>query len=356
MPNITDFNNITILQTAFIGDVALSLHMAQAIKNLHPSSHLTLVTTPQAEPLAKCAKAINKVIAFDKRRTHKGTKGIRHICKQLEDSRTDCIISPHRSLRSSLITLLSRPQISVGFDKNALSYLFSKRIHYDKFIHETKRNINLLTIFDDVKKDTDNVNRLYNLSAEIEIPEDDRKYVDRLIGNNPTPSPTPLIIIAPGSVWETKKWGTDNFIELSSALLDRQYHVFLIGSADDAGLCDEIAGKSGALSLAGRTSLPQTLRIMQKADITVTNDSAPCHLSELAGTPAITIFGPTVPEFGFAPRMNDSAVVEIAGLDCRPCAIHGSKACPIGTHECMQKIDYVMVINAIDSALLKLKA
>ncbi len=346
MPNITDFNNITILQTAFIGDVALSLHLAEVIKKLHPSSHITYVTTPQAEQLAKCAKAINKVIAFDKRRTHKGLKGIRHITNQLQASGTDCIISPHRSLRSSLITLLSRPKISVGFNKNALHFIFKHRVRYDKYIHETQRNINLLSIFDDV-----NVEDIHSTSAEIEIPDKDIIYTDKLLHEKLIDHSPPLIAVAPGSVWETKKWGTDNFIELCRSLKHKHYHVILIGSKADADLCNSIADQTDSVSLAGLTSLPQTLCILQKADLTVTNDSAPCHLSELAGTPVVSIFGPTVPEFGFAPRMELSSVMQIPDMDCRPCAIHGSKQCPIGTHDCMQKIDYIMVLNAVEEIL-----
>ena len=346
MPNITEFNNITILQTAFIGDVALSLHLAHAIKSLHPSSHLSFVTTPQAQQLAACSKAIDNVIVFDKRRTHKGWKGIRHIVSLLRSLPTDCIISPHRSLRSTLITYLSRPLISVGFNKNALSLLFKHRVRYDKHVHETQRLLDLLSVFDDCNIDDAN-----SISAEIEIPDDDVNFIDELLDSKLPDSSSPLIAIAPGSVWETKKWGEDNFIELCKSLRDKSYHIILIGSKDDAGLCDSIADKSDAVSLAGLTSLPQTLRILQMVDLTVTNDSAPCHLSELAGSPVIAIFGPTVPEFGFAPRMNKSSIVQINGLDCRPCAIHGSKTCPIGTHDCMQLIESSMVLNAVEDSL-----
>lgn len=346
MPNITEFNNITILQTAFIGDVALSLHLAQVIKSLHPSSHLTFVTTPQAQQLAACSKAINKVIAFDKRRTHKGWKGIRHIIKQLQALHTDCIISPHRSLRSSLITYLTSPLISVGFDKNAMSLLFKHRVRYEKHVHETKRNLNLMTVFDDF-----NIDNANSIATEIKIPDDDIKYIDNLLDCKLPDSSSPLIAIAPGSVWETKKWGKDNFIDLCKSLNDRHYRIMLIGSKDDAGLCDSIANNSDSVSLAGLTSLPQTLRILQMVDLTISNDSAPCHLSELAGSPVIAIFGPTVPDFGFAPRMKRSSIIQINGLDCRPCAIHGSKTCPIGTHDCMQLIESSMVLNAVEEIL-----
>ncbi len=362
MPRITNYKNIAIIQTAFIGDVALTLHLAQAIKTLHPSSNLIFVTTPQSESLACCSNAVDEVIVFDKRHTLKGWKGIKHIVNCLKAAETDCIITPHRSLRSTLITMLSRPRISVGFNKNALSFLYKHRVHYEKYIHETSRNLSLLSVFDDVVIDDssinsiNSINNINQLSADIVIPDEDIKFASRLLGNEHDTSPTtPLIAIAPGSVWETKKWGKDNYIDLCKAIIAKGIRLLLIGSEGDAELCKEIASKSGASSLAGKTSLPQTLYILQKVSLTVTNDSAPTHLAELAGSPVITIFGPTVPEFGFAPQMILSSVVQVNGLECRPCAIHGSRKCPTGTHECMQKIDHLTVLAAIEATLLVLK-
>jgi heptosyltransferase-2 len=77
---------------------------------------------------------------------------------------------------------------------------------------------------------------------------------------------------------------------------------------------------------------------MQKAKMVITNDSGPIHFAGLAKCPTIAIFGPTTPKFGFAPTGVNDIIIENKNLKCRPCAIHGSNSCPLGTHECMTSI------------------
>ena len=68
-------------------------------------------------------------------------------------------------------------------------------------------------------------------------------------------------------------------------------------------------------------------------------------MSVAFNTPVVDIYGPTVRDFGFYPYRN-GIVVEIEGLKCRPCGLHGHNSCPIKTHECMESITADMVIDA----------
>jgi heptosyltransferase II len=85
--------------------------------------------------------------------------------------------------------------------------------------------------------------------------------------------------------------------------------------------------------------------------VVVSNDSAFTHMASLLAVPTATIFGPTIPEFGFAPLAPRSVVLQNNTLRCRPCTAHGSKQCPISTHECMTSITTGMVETQILSIL-----
>ncbi|MDW7996408.1 MAG: glycosyltransferase family 9 protein, partial [Bacteroidota bacterium] len=114
----------------------------------------------------------------------------------------------------------------------------------------------------------------------------------------------------------------------------------------EVGLCASIAERSGALSLCGELSIAELLLLFRRARCVVGNDSAPIHLAELVGTPVVAIFGPTVPEFGFAPRLPRSRLIA-RQLPCRPCSVHGGRRCPIGTHECMESISPLEVMQQV---------
>ena len=73
-------------------------------------------------------------------------------------------------------------------------------------------------------------------------------------------------------------------------------------------------------------------------EIIITNDSGPLHLGAAVGSRVISLFGPTVPEFGFAPDSNDYTRVLSRELECRPCSLHGGQKCPLKRHNCMREI------------------
>jgi heptosyltransferase-2 len=165
--------------------------------------------------------------------------------------------------------------------------------------------------------------------VDFEVSLDDKLYIEN-IANIKKGRKT--VLLNPGSVWETKKWGNDKFYQLAQILLE-QYNVVLVGSEADSFECP-----AGVTNLCGKTKLPQLFHLFDIADAVVTNDSAPTHIASITNTPTIAIFGPTHPMFGFAPLADKSVVVQNENLKCRPCRVHGSKRCPIGTHECMTSI------------------
>jgi heptosyltransferase-2 len=61
----------------------------------------------------------------------------------------------------------------------------------------------------------------------------------------------------------------------------------------------------------------------------------------------VALFGPTIPGFGFGPVGAEDTVVELEGLDCRPCSKHGPQVCPLGHHRCMRELSVERVIRAI---------
>jgi heptosyltransferase-2 len=341
--DIRQFERIAVLQTAFLGDVALALHLIETIKMLNGSSKRYFITTPAAAPIAECAQSVDEVIAYDKRNKHKGLSGIKLIAGELKDRGVDLILTPHRSLRSTLTSFLSGA-FSVGFEKNAFSLFYKKRVPYRKHLHEIERNLLLLRPFGVNYRDFSNVR------ASVSISDHHLEDLKRIIELKDI-SQQKTVALAPGSVWETKKWTTAGFIELGKLLIEEGCNVIILGGPADEEVCREVAAKIDCMNLCGRTSIPQTLAILEKCNLLVTNDSAPTHFAGLMKCPTITIFGPTVPEFGFAPRGEFDQVVQDENLKCRPCAIHGTRTCPIKTHECMKNISGEMVFERALSIL-----
>ncbi|MEX2117819.1 MAG: lipopolysaccharide heptosyltransferase II [Bacteroidota bacterium] len=323
---------ILVIQTAFIGDVILTLPLVQVLKDFFAGSAIDFVVVPRSAEVCFNHPAISRVIQFDKAGSAGGIGGLWRIAKELRKNEYELAIVPHRSLRSAVLAFLARIPLRVGFDTSTGRFLFTSTVHYDSDIHEIERNLSLLRAYG-IETPGRILPRVYPGPAE-------RSAVDVLLESAGNQSAN-LIGIAPGTVWNTKRWLKDRFASLAELFLAEGNSVVLVGGGDDAELCAEIAGLVGperVINAAGRLSLLGSAELLRRCRLLVSNDSAPMHLAVAVGTPVVAIFGATVPEFGFAPAGPRDEVVEVRGLSCRPCSSHGGKECPIKTFECMLNI------------------
>jgi len=111
------------------------------------------------------------------------------------------------------------------------------------------------------------------------------------------------ICIAPASVWHTKQFPAEKWIELTQALpLD--LNILLIGSPSDGSICEMIKTTSyhpNIYNLAGKLTLLQSAALIRDARMTYTNDSAPMHLASAMNAPVTAVYCSTIPDFGFGP-------------------------------------------------------
>jgi heptosyltransferase-2 len=148
--------------------------------------------------------------------------------------------------------------------------------------------------------------------------------------------------MSPASLWFTKQYPAEKWMELLRAVPTNS-QVYLLGGPADEQLCEHIitvASHPGTLNLAGKLTLLQSAALMSQATMNFTNDSAPMHLASAVNAPVTAIYCSTVPEFGFGPLSDDSMVAEVTGnLPCRPCGLHGYRACPENHFKCALNID-----------------
>ncbi|MBI3585650.1 MAG: lipopolysaccharide heptosyltransferase II [Ignavibacteriales bacterium] len=347
---MNNVENILVVQTAFIGDVVLTLPLVQALKEIFPQAFVDIVVTPRAKELCANHPSLRETIAYDKRGSDRGVRGLFRMVKSLRQKNYQLAIVPHRSLRSALLAWLLRIPVRIGFDKSSGRLLLTKTIKYRHTIHEIERNLSLLGGLE-VEILPKDLPRLYPSS-------DDCKVVDKLLFDFEVGHPEKLVALAPGTIWNTKRWLKERFASLAVNLDDAGFEVMLIGGKEDEQLCDEIyklSGSAHVYNVAGRLSLLQSAELLRRCKTLVSNDSAPMHIAVAMRTPVVAIFGATVPEFGFGPAGEFDAVVEIKGLPCRPCSIHGGNKCPITTFECMNAISYEQVFEKVKEVVKRSK-
>ena len=346
---MSDVRRVLVVQTAFLGDVILTVPLIQHVKRGLPSADVDVILTPQAAPMLAGHPDVHEVLVFDKRGAESGLSGLFRKAKEVRSRKYDLAVVPHRSVRSALLVRLGGIGVRAGFHNSAGRFLFNRIARYEKSIHEIRRNLALLEPLG-IRSSPVEYPRLYPSPG-------DEHAVDGVVPGTAAPAGTRMVGMAPGTVWNTKRWLKERFVELSGKLLASGYRVALIGGAGDVALCDEVVATVASpniFSTAGRLSLLQSAALIRRCAVLVCNDSAPMHLAGAVGTPVVALFGATVPSFGFAPYGARDVVVETDGLDCRPCSIHGGEVCPIGTFDCMARISAERVMNSLKPVLTEM--
>src|SRR2546423_12596333 len=231
-----------------------------------------------------------------------------------------------------MLAVLARIPARVGF-KGAWSFLYTEAAPKPRIGHEVDRLL-----------------ALANGAPGVYPPHLRPTAEDEAVASAFVDGGKPFVALAPGSIWGSKRW--PYYAELARRLAER-IGVVIVGGAEDAGLGEEIAaavGRSGgrAVNACGKLTLRQSAALIGRAQLLVTNDSAPLHLANAIGTPVVALCGPTVTEFGFGPLREGDVTLGRAELLCRPCSSHGPPSCPLGHHRCMRDLAVDTVTLAIE--------
>src|SRR5262249_2803929 len=122
------------------------------------------------------------------------------------------------------------------------------------------------------------------------------RNVERLLEEHGVPAGKPLIVLVPGTIWETKHWTIEGFAGVAREFLREGFTVALAGTKRDEARCQQIAAAaSGTINLCGKTTPADLAGLIQRAEVAVTNDSGAMHVAASPGQPLMRGIGPTNP-------------------------------------------------------------
>ena len=309
-----------VIQTAFTGDVVLATAIVEKLHQTFPDAEIDFLLRKGNEGLLDGHPFVNHVLVWNKKENK--FSNLVHLLKKIRKRKYDKVINLQRFASTGFLTGFSQAKERIGFSKNPLSFLFTKKIphQFKEGIHEVERNNRLIESFTDA---TFNKPRLYPTPA-------DEMQISRYQSG-------PYVCMMPASVWFTKQYPEEKWIELTDQF-PAGYSIYLLGGKEDSHLCERIKERSGnkkVVVLSGKLNFLASAALMKGAKMNYSNDSAPLHFASATNAPITAIFCSTVPEFGFYPLSEKSIIVQTTlALSCKPCTLHGRKVCPQGHFKC----------------------
>ena len=299
---------VLIIKPSAIGDVVHTLPVWNLLRRHWPVAQFSWLVTPTCAGLLDGQPDLN-VLRFERGRLARAWRspsaaGELGSLRQLLRGQFDLVIDLQGLFRSGWLAWETRAPVRIGFAtaREFAPLFYTHRVPIDTpEQHALARYLKLIAA-------------LGCPTAPVEFPfvvsEADRAHVASLIAND-----SPYAVLLPGTNWPTKRWPVERFAELVGPLRERFGLTSVVaGGAGDVEIAKQVPGE---INVAGQTTLPQLVALLQRASLVIANDSGPMHIAAALGRPLVTLFGPTNP-VRTGPYGRDDAVLRLA-IPCSPC-------------------------------------
>ena len=388
MPSTTladrSFERILLIKLSSIGDVIHTIPLLNALRRRYPAARIDWLSKPTPAEFIRDLPALDEVLLYGENQTEAPQykwDGVAHFARLIRDhrflatlsrlraARYDLVIDMQGQLKSGFVSMVTGAPVRIGFDRPRKKVWKAEALTLPpgamKRSWKGAREGSWLAYTHHVRLPTlaihaiDRYLLVGNLlgfepeTADFSIPvrAQAEARVDALLREHVGAMSRPPIVIAPGSLWETKRWRPEGFAAVARHFVARGYPVLIDGAANQREECRWIAAQApGAVALAGLTSLAELAALIRRSAMVLTNDSGPLHLATALGRPMVAIFGPTNPVW-FGPYRRPDALVR-AGVACSPCNLRDMARCPYD-HACMASITPERVIEAMEGRLAK---
>ncbi|HYM20304.1 MAG TPA: glycosyltransferase family 9 protein [Candidatus Kapabacteria bacterium] len=319
---------ILLIRLGSLGDLVLVMPLIKAIREKYPDSVIDLIVKKEFAALTTLFPGITNVIPFDVEQER-----LSDVRKKLESSRYTHVLDLHSNLRSRALRKI----------RGARKYVVNKRT-FKRWVL-VKLKINLL------KSEPDVIGRYFETVKALDIVDTGEAPSFDI---SPVNADSKIVAICPGAKHKNKQWLPEYFSSVAKDLTNRGYMIEFFGSESEKPIAEEIASSLPPDSYRNRCGiipLEEVPQELSRVSIAITNDSGLMHLASASGIKIISMFGPTVREFGFYPRSKSATVLENTELNCRPCTTIGLDYCPRVHFKCMKDVNPLQVISKIELTL-----
>ncbi len=307
---------VLIWQTAYLGDVVLTTPLIRTLKRCFPSSQIAFVGRSFIKDLLKGLDV--ELITFDK-----GLWESFEIVERIKDYHI--AISPHISARSALILFFAGVPVRIGFDRSELRWLYTHTVKHRWGIHEVDRNLELLKSLGI---------RSFERRPYLYVSEEEKEQVKEKFS-----LPEAFVVLSPFSNFRLKEWNLEGWVELSKRLEIPSVVIGVERDKDKAGIFEE----TPSINLVGKTTLRELMAVISLSKVVISCDSAPVHIANALGIPAISVYTSTSPEYGFYPLIGEYLKPQ---LHCSPCSPN-PKLCKTGTYACLKAVSVDDVLDSL---------
>lgn len=318
-----------VIRLSSIGDIVLTTPVVRGLKQQVENAEVHFVTKKKHACIVESNPYVDKVHLFEEQ--------MGDLIRELENEQFDYIIDLHRNFRSSRIKRrLKIPSFSVNKLNRQKWIMVQFKINKLPDRHIVDRYLETVSVFD-VKNDGRGLD--YFIAEKDEFKKEDL----------PAPFQKGYVAFVIAGTWFTKKLPVEKVSEICQKI---DQPVILLGGKNEYDEGEKVLSQSkgNVLNYAGKVSLNQSASLVRGANVVLTNDTGLMHIAAAFKKKILSFWGNTIPDFGMYPYQpgENSEILEVEGLKCRPCSKLGHKKCPKRHFKCMNEIEVEKVVEWIE--------
>ena len=308
-----------IIRFSSIGDIVLTTPIVRMLKEQVENAEIHYLTKKGYSSILKSNPYIDEV--------HSYNNNLQETIEKLKYLHFNYIIDLHNNYRSNRVKN-GLNIISFSFDKLNWKKWLIVNFKIDKLpnIHIVDRYINTVSVFDIIND---------NKGLDYFIPPKDIVDINTL----PNEYKKGYVGFVIGAGHFTKRLPAEKISQICSNI---KQPIILLGGPDDSETAMKIIKSSvGTIfNACGNYSLNESASLVMNANLIITHDTGLMHIAAAFKKKIISVWGNTIPEFGMYPYLssNDSEIVQVNNLKCRPCTKIGFSRCPKKHFKCMNDI------------------
>ena len=312
MPKRT-VEKILVIKLSALGDFVLALAAMKRIRLAHPKAHISLLTTPPFEGLAKASPYFNAVFTDGRPQGFGEWIALRNRLRAANYTR---VYDLQTSAHSNRIFQVLRPR-PPPWSGIALGCSLPHRNTLRNGMHTLERQADQL-MYSGIWPDAP--------TKAGTAPAPDLSWVLATAEGARPPAAgvktKPYVMFVPGGSAHRpeKRWPVEHYGELARILYSRGLDIVIIGGPQESALAQAIQRQvPRSRDLTGRTDFASIAVLGAKAALAIGNDTGPLHLAAAAGAPTVVLFSSVSDPALSAPR-GKVAVLQAGKLSELPVA------------------------------------
>ena len=289
--------NFLILRLDEIGDVVMTTPFIRELRSNFPKANITLIVKPQTYNLVELCPHVDKILTFNR---YSGRfsffinifKAYSFSKKILQKEKFDLCIIPRWDTDvygASYLAYFSKAKRRIAYsecvsitksvENKGFDAFFTDVITKTEHLHEVERNLDVIRFLG---------GKIFNENLELWISKEDYKSTSNIIDKQKI-----NILFCPSAGSKHREWDINKYCKVLN-LLNKKFAFKLIVLGDIKNtskvlrnLKEKFTGE--IIDLVGKTTLRETVALMQEADVFIGGDTGPMHIAAACQIDGIVI-------------------------------------------------------------------